>query len=120
MKRVPRGEVLSLLGEALLEPAFRQQFGCSARFAGEIGVKDKLSTFLLQREAVWRCMMYGVYGCMAVCAVCAVYAVYPDRRAGTMLAGQDTVVYSVYSTYSLYSHTAIHAIHHTALYILPQ
>ena len=24
------------------------------------------------REAVWRCMMYGVYGCMAVCAVCAV------------------------------------------------
>ena len=27
------------------------------------------------REAVWRCMMYGVYGCMAVCAVCAVYAV---------------------------------------------
>ena len=21
------------------------------------------------REAVWRCMMYGVYGCMAVCDV---------------------------------------------------
>ena len=34
--------------------------------------------------------------------------------------GSPVRTYSVYSAYSLYSHTAIHAIHHTALYSLPQ
>ena len=47
-------------------------------------------------------------------------AVYHTYTAPSPRHGSPVRIYSVYSTYSLYSHTAIHAIHHTALYSLPQ
>ena len=68
--RTPRVRVVATSGGG----GFGKQRRCFSSLVGHWTTASVLTpdTVHRLREAVWRCMMYGVYGCMAVCAVCAV------------------------------------------------
>ena len=80
-------------------------------------VTNSCATTLISQPCVPKSQVEVGWGCILSCMGIRCIAVYFTHTAHSPRPGSPV---TLYSAYSLYSHTAIHAIHHTALYSLPQ